>query len=66
MRKSTLLLLLLALTLLAGCATATNVCPEPIEIPESIILRLEKDGTAQEWDWLDRFDRQQQKLEAKP
>lgn len=59
-------LLSLVLCLSSGCRKEISVCPEPLEIPGTIILRLEQDGTAEEWTWLDRFDRQQQKLDLKP
>ena len=62
MRKFLAGLLVAMLILLPGCVKRISVCPEPLAIPERIILRLEVDGTDAEWNWLNQYQKQQEML----
>jgi len=62
MQKLLLGLLAVTLILQTGCARPTLVCPEALAIPDSIIQRLERDGSEAEWNWLDQYQKQQEML----
>jgi len=62
MRKLCHVLLVATLILQSGCARPTTVCPPALALPDSIIQRLERDGSEAEWNWLDQHQKQQEML----